>query len=333
MSWMMREIGEQPAALARVLKRGLRQFRQLRARLPRDLRLIVLVARGSSDNAALFGRYLLELMTGIPVSLAAPAIHTLYHANLRLKDALVIGVSQSGEGVDINLVLENCRRNGAVTIGITNELKSSMASMVDELFCTSVGRERSVAATKTYTAQLLSFYVLARALAGETSRLALERIPQLAEESLSLRPIVEELVDRYRFMRHCVVVSRGLNYANACEFAIKLTETSYFLHGPVAVIERDFPAFIFAPPGRALADLRKLIIKLQALQSETLVFSSEASVLKLARKSIKFPHRIDEMLSPIPYIIPAQIFAALLAEARGLDPDHPRSLSKITKTI
>jgi glutamine---fructose-6-phosphate transaminase (isomerizing) len=343
MSWMIHEIGEQPAALAQILKRGEAQFKRLQAALPSDLRLIVLVARGSSDNAALFGRYLLELTTGIPVSLAAPSVHTIYHKQLKLKDALVIGVSQSGESTDINLVLENCRRGGAFTIGVTNEQRASMAGVVDELFWTGVGRERSVAATKTYTAQLMAFYILARALSPAAAKIPVEEIPELADKALSLQKNIAELVDRYRFMRYCVVIARGLNYANAFEFAIKLTETSYlvakpysaadFLHGPVAVVERDFPALIFAPPGRAFADLRKLIVRLKALQSDTLVISSEPSVLKLARKVIRFPRAINEMISPIPYIIPAQIFAALLAEARGLDPDKPRSLAKVTQTI
>src|SRR5438093_973855 len=124
MSWMIREISEQPTALARILKQGAMQLKDLRAGLTADPRLIVLVARGSSDNAALFGRYLLELTTGIPVSLAAPSIHTLYHKKLRLKETLVIGVSQSGESTDINLVLENCKRAGAFTVGITNEQQS-----------------------------------------------------------------------------------------------------------------------------------------------------------------------------------------------------------------
>lgn len=343
MSWMLKEIGEQPAVLARILKRGSAQFKRLRAALPADLRLIVLVARGSSDNAALFGRYLIELTTGIPVSLAAPAIHTLYKKRLNLKNALVIGVSQSGEGADINLVLENCRRSGAITIGITNEQQSTMASVVDELFWTGAGRERSVAATKTYTAQLMAFYIVARALSEAAGKIEIEKIPELADRSLKLQTELATLVERYLFMRYCVIVARGLNYANAFEFAIKLTETSYlvakpysaadFLHGPLAVIERDFPAFVFAPPGPAFASLRKLMQRLQALQSETLVISSEASILKFARRGIKIPARIDELISPIPYIVPAQLFSALLANARGLDPDKPRSLTKVTRTV
>ncbi|MEW6733843.1 MAG: SIS domain-containing protein [Acidobacteriota bacterium] len=340
---MLQEIKEQPAALARILQRGQTELKNWRAILPSNPQLIILVARGSSDNAALFGRYLLELSTGIPVSLAAPSIHTLYRKRLRLQNTLVIGVSQSGEGKDINIVLESCRRSGACTLGITNERNSTMASLVDALFWTGVGRERSVAATKTYTAQLMAFYILARVLSPTTTQIPIEDIPELTAAALKLEPEIDSLVERYRFMRHCVVVARGLNYANACEFAIKLMETSYlvakpyssadFLHGPVAVIERDFPAFVFAPRGRTLADMGKLIKRLRELQSETLVISSEASICRLASKSIRLPKRIDELLSPIPYVIPAQLFAALLAERRGLDPDNPRSLTKITQTV
>src|SRR3954463_1892705 len=169
MSLMLDEIAEQPAALRRTIE----QERDKVARIGQTLRqreidLIVLVARGSSDNAALFGRYLLEITTGIPVSLSAPSVYTLYQAKLKLKRALVIGVSQSGEGEDINRVLENARAAGAYTVGITNEAQSSMASIVDETLLMHGGRERSVAATKTYTGQMLLFYMLAASLAGDS---------------------------------------------------------------------------------------------------------------------------------------------------------------------
>src|SRR5215207_3769680 len=164
MSLMLQEIAEQPAALERTIAEERGKIAKLGNLLKaRDIHLIVLVARGSSDNAALFGRYLLEITTGIPVSLSAPSVHTLYQAKLNLQHALVIGVSQSGEGEDINLVLENARQCGAYTVGITNEASSSMAGLVDETLVMHGGRERSVAATKTFTGQLLHFHLLAAA--------------------------------------------------------------------------------------------------------------------------------------------------------------------------
>src|ERR1051325_5415184 len=145
---MLKEIGEQPAALEKTIAEERRKIEKLAQTLHgREIDLIVLVARGSSDNAALFGRYLIEIATGIPVSLAAPSVHTLYQAKLNLQHALVVGVSQSGAGEDINLVLENARACGAYTVGITNEPESPMASIVDETLLMHGGRERSVAAT------------------------------------------------------------------------------------------------------------------------------------------------------------------------------------------
>lgn len=342
MSLMLSEIEQQPTAIERTIKRESKKIERFAAHLrEKRPRLIVLVARGSSDNAALFGRYILELTTGIPVSLSAPAVHTIYKARLDLRDALVIGVSQSGEGVDINLTLENAKRSGATTLAITNEAESTMAKLADETFLIHAGRERSVAATKTYTGQLLIFHLLARAI-GQ-SRMEIERLPELAAKTLMLKSDVAAMVERYAFMEQCVVVGRGLNYANAYEFAIKLMETCYvvaerfsgadFLHGPIAMVDSGFPVFIFAPPGPTLAGAKELLTKLHGIGAETIAISSEASALKMASRGIKIPQRINELLSPIPYIIPAQLFAALLAEAKGLTPDKPRSLSKVTKTV
>ncbi|HSE97838.1 MAG TPA: SIS domain-containing protein [Blastocatellia bacterium] len=344
MSLMLTEIEQQPAALERTLRReGRRIARFAQSFRKQRPRLIVLVARGSSDNAALFGRYLLEISTGIPVSLAAPAVHTLYRARLDLKDTLVIGISQSGEGLDINMVLENSKRAGATTLAITNESGSTMARAADETFLIHAGRERSVAATKTYTGQLMVFYLLASALNGDRQFADVERLPEYAALTLRMRPQIDGIVERYVFMDHAVVVGRGLNYANAFEFAIKLMETCYivaerfssadFLHGPIAMIESGFPAFLFAPPGKTLAGMRDLLGKLTRLGAETVVISSERTVLRSATRALEIPERISEMLSPIPYIIPAQLFAALLAKAKGLSPDRPRSLAKVTQTV
>jgi glucosamine--fructose-6-phosphate aminotransferase (isomerizing) len=180
MSLMLAEIAEQPAALERTIAEERAKIAKLGNVLKtRDIDLIVLVARGSSDNAALFGRYLLEITTGIPVSLSAPSVHTIYNAELRLDHALVVGVSQSGEGEDINRVLENARRSGAYTVGITNEPRSSMTSLVDETLLTHGGRERSVAATKTFTGQMLLFYMLPPSWPGTRRRFHMKQFRSL----------------------------------------------------------------------------------------------------------------------------------------------------------
>ncbi|HEV7377957.1 MAG TPA: SIS domain-containing protein [Pyrinomonadaceae bacterium] len=341
---MLQEIAEQPAALQKTIQEERSKVARLGAFLKeRDVDLIVLVARGSSDNAALFGRYLLEVTTGIPVSLAAPSVHTVYNARLKLSRALVIGVSQSGEGEDINRVLENARACGAYTVGITNEASSSMTKLVDETLLMHGGRERSVAATKTYTGQMLLFYMLASALSDGNTAPAYEAIPEHAALALEQQGAIRELVERYVFMENCVVVGRGLIYANAYELALKLMETCYvvaerfssadFLHGPLAMVERHFPVILFAPPGAMLDGVKELLERLRELRAETLVITSDEEAARASTRAIMLPGQLSEFLAPIPYIIPAQLFAALLADAKGLDADAPRSLSKVTRTL
>jgi glutamine---fructose-6-phosphate transaminase (isomerizing) len=344
LSLMLEEIAEQPAALKRTIESEREKIGGLaRSLADRDIDLIVLVARGSSDNAALFGRYLLEITTGIPVSLSAPSVHTIYRAKLNLKHALVIGVSQSGEGEDINRVLENARDCGAFTIGITNEPASSMVKLVDETLLMHGGREQSVAATKTFTGQMMLFYMMAAALSRNGQSIDYQKIPDFAARALEQKTAIIELVQRYVFMENCVVVGRGLAYANAYEFALKLMETCYvvaerfsaadFLHGPVAMIERHFPVILFAPPGAMLRDTKDLLSRLQELRADTLAITADLDAAAMCSRAIIMPREIDEFLAPIPYIIPAQLFAALLAEAKGLNPDQPRSLSKVTRTL
>lgn len=342
MSLMLQEITEQPVVLERTIQAERAKIEKLGDFLKkREIDLIVLVARGSSDNASLFGRYLLEITTEIPVSLSAPSVFTLYNAKLNLKRALVIGVSQSGEGVDINQVLESAKKSGAFTIGITNEAESSMAKIADEILLIHAGREKSVAATKTYTGQMLHFYMLASVLAKK--KIEYEKIPHYAAQVLQLRSEVQELVERYVFMENCVVVGRGLNYGNSYELALKLMETCYvvaerfssadFFHGPLAIIERRFPVILFAPKGVTVQSNIDLLERLQELNADSLAITNDNEIGNLSSRRLKMPEEIDEFLSPIPFIIPAQLFAALLAKEKGLDADAPRSLSKVTKTI
>ena len=339
---MLEEIAEQPAVLERTIKAESGKVKNLGAFLrKKDIDLIVLTARGSSDNAALFGRYLFEITCGIPVSLTAPSVFTLYDAKLNLKRALVIGVSQSGEGTDINTVLEKAKDSGAFTLGITNEAGSTMAEIADEVLLIHAGREKSVAATKTYTGQMLHFYLLAAALTE--NKIEIEKIPRFAQKALDLRPEIEKLVERYLFMENCVVVGRGLNYGNAYELALKLMETCYvvaerfssadFFHGPLAIVERRFPVILFAPAGKTKKGSIDLLKQLKELHADSFSITQDKEIAALSSRSLLMPEEIDEFLSPIPFIIPAQIFAALLAQAKGINPDAPRSLSKVTKTI
>lgn len=324
MSLMLKEIAEQPSVLERTIKAEAKKINKIGNFLKnRDVDLIVLVARGSSDNAALFGRYLLETICGIPVSLSAPSVYTLYKSKLNLNRALVVGVSQSGEGSDINAVLESAKKFGAFTLGITNNRKSKITFVADETLLIHAGREKSVAATKTYTGQMLHFYLLANALVNKLNQIDLEKNPYFIDEALKLKSAVKEMAERYIFMENCVVVGRGLNYGNSYELALKLMETCYviaerfssadFFHGPLAIVERRFPVIMFAPKGVTKKSNLDLLKRLKALNADRLSITNDKQVSRLSSKSLMMNDEIDEFLSPIPFIIPAQLFAALLS--------------------
>jgi glutamine---fructose-6-phosphate transaminase (isomerizing) len=343
---MLEEIHEQPAALERTLLAEQKAIEELRSLLERRRpKFIMLAARGTSDNAAQFGRYLLEITTGIPVTLAAPSIFTLYRAPFQFEGVLVIAISQSGESTDTNLVLERAKAQGARTIGITNEASSTLARIAEHTFLVHAGREKSVAATKTYTGQLLMLYMIAYALGAQIALDDLARLPDWTCQALNLQPEIARRAERYRFMDHALVIGRGLNYSNAFEFALKLMETCYvvaerfssadLLHGPIAMVEASFPAFLFTPSGVTWQGMREMLEKLNHLKAETLVITDQNNpeAVTMNQRAVVVPAMLDEIFTPIPYIVPAQLFAACLADQKGLDPDRPRTLSKVTRTL
>jgi glutamine---fructose-6-phosphate transaminase (isomerizing) len=346
MSKMLEETRQQPEALARTLDEGSSSLKLLRRRFERRRpRLVILVARGTSDNAAQFGRYLIEITTQIPVSLAAPSVVTLYRSALDLTDALVVGISQSGESTDTNAVLDEARRRGALTLGITNEHASAMAGICEYALFARAGREESIAATKTYSCQLMALYLLACALGGRVDSEALRGLPDLVERALHLEDSLTEIAAQYSSMTRAVTVGRGLNYANALEFGLKLMETCYvvaerfsaadLMHGPIAMVERAFPVFVFAPAGVTWPSISDVLDRVRELSAQTLLITDGANTEAVARGSrvVQLPGAMEELYTPIPYIVPAQLFAAHLSALKGLDPDRPRTLQKVTLTM
>jgi glucosamine--fructose-6-phosphate aminotransferase (isomerizing) len=341
---MLREIREQPAVVAGLLGVAPREsadlIRDLRRRPPVG---VVIAARGTSDNAAVYGKYLIETTLGVPVSLAAPSIATLYRRSMRVRNHLVMGLSQSGESTDIVEFIESCRRAGAITLGITNDTGSALARAVDHALALHAGRERSVAATKTYVAQLGLLAILAEAWSGDRAlSRRLEHLPRLIARALQTEGIVRAGALRYRYMRECMVTGRGFNYATAREAALKLEETCSVVaealsaadlqHGPIAAVERDFPVLLFAFSGRTMAHLRALAFRLRRRGAELMIVTNNRSALACATVSVYLSFAVDEILSPIPAIVPGQLFAYYLSVARGLNPDRPRGLRKITQT-
>jgi glutamine---fructose-6-phosphate transaminase (isomerizing) len=345
MSQVEKEIREQPEVLARLLREGREAAERIAARIQeRAPRYVVIAARGSSDNAARYAQYLFGAHNRLPVCLATPSLFTLYEAGPSLAGALVVGVSQSGRSPDIVAVLEAARRDGSLAVAITNEPESPLARAAEHVLPLGAGPERAVAATKTYTASLGALALLSAALEANAARFQdLERLPALLRATLDENASLDDKVARYRYAEQFVVVGRGFNYSTAFEVALKMKETSYLvaepyspadlLHGPVAMIDRGFPALVIAPSGRVLPDLAALMGTLAERHAELVAISDDDGVLGRARVGLRLPGGVPEWLSPLVAVVPGQLWAAALARSRGLDPDRPRGLSKVTETL
>jgi len=344
MSHVEEEIREQPQALERLLKNGREAAEEVAARVRAFApRYVVFAARGSSDNAARYAQYLFGIRNRLPVCMATPSLFTCYEAAPSLAGALVVGVSQSGQSPDIVAVVESGRRQGALTLTITNRPGSPLALAADHTLPLLAGEERAVAATKTYTSELCALAMLSAALEGGEPRWdELSRAPGLVQQAIGLNSALDDKVARYRYAEHFVVLGRGFNYSTAFEVALKMKETSYLvaepyspadlLHGPMAMIDRGFPALLVAPSGRVLSDMAELAGQLERRAAELVAISDDPAILGRARTSLPLPTGMPEWVSPMVAVVPGQLFAVALARTRGLDPDQPRGLSKVTET-
>lgn len=341
---LYQEIHEQPQVLSRLLEHEAESVQRLAAEMQRrQVDYVMIAARGTSDNAGRYAQYLLGAANRLVVALATPSLYSIYKQPPRLGNALVLGISQSGKSPDIVAVLREARRQKALTAAITNQADSDLAQEADHVICLQAGVEKAIAATKTYTSELLAIAMLSASLSREAEHLAaLERIPAVIEETLGVQAQIAQIVQRYRFMRDCVVIGRGYNYATAFEIALKMKELTYtfieayssadFLHGPLAVIEHGFPAIVIAPTGAMLAEMQQFISTLKQRDAEVLAISDDPTTLDLADVPLRLPVTVPEWLSPITAIIPGQLLAMQLAYIRNYDPDHPRGLRKVTET-
>jgi glucosamine--fructose-6-phosphate aminotransferase (isomerizing) len=341
-SYLEQEIASQPALIAALIERERSHVAAICAGLP-PFDYALIAARGSSDHAALYAKYAWAALDGRRVALAAPSLYTLYNAPPRMAGALVVGASQSGQSPDIVAVLAEAQRQGRPTLAITNDAASPLAAVADAVIELGVGPERSVAATKTYTAELAIMAAIAATLSGSPQRLAeLRRLPDALAETLALAEAAAQRAERYRSLDRIVVIGRGYNYATAFELALKLKELTYtlaipyssadFRHGPIAAADRGDAALLVMPSGQTYDDLLALAHELQAMGLELLVISDAAEALALAATPLPLPAGVPEWLSPIVAALPGQALALRLALSKGLDPDTPRTIQKVTRT-
>jgi glutamine---fructose-6-phosphate transaminase (isomerizing) len=334
---MSAEMAEQPERLRELIGRTDAITAAVQAVAPRPLRGISLVARGSSDHAAIYGRYLLEQATGKPVSLAAPSLYTLYGVRGDYAGQLAIAISQSGRTPEIVTTLSRLCEAGARGLAITNDGTSEIAQAAREVLELGVGEERAVPATKTVTAQFVSFAQIAQAL-GDTpfSRAELELVPSWVQQVLDDPEPAQIGAEALIGASHLIVVARGFLYGAALETALKIKETCSILadgysaadlrHGPIAAVTRDFPVVAISTPGPAAVDVLELVAEFRRRGARPLLISPDDDA------DIPLPSGVPEALAPIVAVVRGQQVARALALALDLDPDNPPGLSKVTVT-
>ncbi|MEA2677270.1 MAG: hypothetical protein QOJ81_1411 [Chloroflexota bacterium] len=340
------EIHEQPQALARLLDAAPGAYAGVTAALgERRPRFVLIAARGTSDNAALYAQYLFAIRNSLTVALAAPSTVTLYGARPDMRDALVIGISQSGRSPDIVAVLEEARGQGALTVALVNDASSPLAQAADEVIDLQAGPERATAATKSYTNELLAVALLSTALdaASDHETADLARVPGLVAAALTTEDAARAVGAGHAARTHGVVLGRGFAYATAREWSLKLQElaqllvqpysTADFEHGPLALAEPDFAVLAVAPSGVALEGQLEVLTRLRHEFGARLLVVSDVDEALDIDEGLRLPPDVPDWLSPIVEIVPGQLYAYHLTVARGLDPNRPRTIGKITQTM
>ena len=340
---LVSELAQSPAVVERLVRDAPATLRELAGRVEqRGIDAVFLAARGTSDHAATYAQYVLGIRNGLATGLAVPSVQSVYGAHPDVSRALVIGISQSGRSPDVVEVLADAREQGAVTLAITNEPASPLAEAAETVVALEAGPELAVAASKTYIAELAVVALLSDALAGGGAEAELEALPEHIARALETEQDAQHAARELRGLRQCAVIGRGYHYATIREWALKLKEMALvmadpyssadFQHGPLALVGPDTPVFVVASSGPAAEDIRALAARLRdELGADLLVLSDDPETRQLGRRSLAVP-AVPELLSPIVSILPAQLFALHLSIARGVDPEHPRHLSKVTST-
>ena len=339
------EIREQPAVVARLIADGRDSIERVAATLQaRGVDEIVIAARGTSDHAAVYAQYVLGARLAMPVALAAPSLVTLYGVEPKFGRSAVVGISQSGESPDVVAVVAAARRQGAPTIAITNSPDSPLARAADATIDLAAGEERAVAATKTYTAELTAIALLALALGPEDAgaEAFLATLPSAIAAALEVEPAAERIAAARAGIGGAIVLGRGFEYATAREWALKLKElvrlladpysSADFQHGPLALLEPGFPVFALAPSGPPADGQVELLGRLRTDFQVDLVVASDRDDALALGDGLRLPSGVPDWLMPIVSIVPAQLVAYHLARARGIDPDSPRHIRKVTRT-
>jgi glutamine---fructose-6-phosphate transaminase (isomerizing) len=344
-TFMRSEILAQPAALAATIDALLPRIAEVAALASRS-RQVLFFARGTSDNAAVYGSYLIQTAGGRLASLGSPSVATAYHSRIDLSGVLAVALSQSGRTREIVETLQWARDCGAQTVAVTNSAGSPLTELADVALVTEAGVERAVPATKTFTCQLAALAVLSIGLGAQLDVDELRRLPSAIDDLLVKASApgygVDEIVAELTEIDGLVVSARGLAYSAALELALKIKEACYLhamgisyadlQHGPIAVVDATTPAVVMAADsGPTLAAAVGLAKRVTEAGARAYAIGGGSALAAVSSRALAGPS-LPEWLAPIGLIVPGQLLTEALSRRLGIDPDNPRGLSKVTQT-
>lgn len=341
---LISEIKEQPKVIHQLIEKETSNIQSIAEKVNGKFKYILIAARGTSDNAARYAQYVLGAFNRIQVALATPSLFTIYDSPPDLSEALVLGISQSGQSPDIISVLEEAKKQNRPTLCITNNPKSPLAATSDFVITLHAGSEKAVAATKTYTSSLISIALFSTALAKDNNRLnEISQLPEILNQVIHESLGVIGSAERYRYIDSCVVIGRGFNYCTAYEIALKVKELSRvvtvpyssadFKHGPIAIVRPGIPIIVISHSGPMGEHIDQFSNHLLELGAEIIAITDQPPLLKKSKVGFNIVRGIPEWLSPISNILPGQLLARQLAIEKNLNLDQPEGLSKVTETF
>ena len=342
MTNMWKDIHEQPESMEKCYQNNISKITKLAQEIRnKNIRMIYIAARGSSEHAGIYAQHIMQLETGIPAAIALPSIFTIYGKSICLENTLVLGISQSGQAEDVIQVIKEANRQKAMTVSITSYPDSPLARESRcSLFCEA---DQAIPATKTFmtTMQILA-WITAEWAQNQGLCLDLKTLPQKIRETVEINEDVSREIQRFRFLQECFILARGVNFAAAVESELKMQETTYirarayaisdFQHGPISMVEKGCPIFFLAPKGQSKPNAAEMIDRMIRRDADLAIISNDAQLLGKGTSAFRIPDTDNDMLSPFYNVTVMQMIACQIALLKGLDPDKPRGMNKIIIT-
>lgn len=339
---MQQELYSEPDVIRSAIAENEGMVKQIaKAVKERGIKNITIIGRGTSDNAGLCFKYMTEILSGIPVGTAHPSVTTMYNGHVDYGTHLVVAISQSGKSVDTLAVLDNANKKGGLTVAVTNDPMSPLAKAAKYHLYLAAGEEKSVAATKTYASELVVLYMLSIALSGKKLMHLIYELPDKVNEILNLIPKIRSVAEATRKENNFIVLSRGPMQGVGKELALKLAECCYsfahfysvtdFMHGPLALLEEGVNVILLAPNGECSGNYIDIATRAKVLGASVYAFSDIPEVLNISNVSVKMPEA-DYITATLTYAMAIHLFCLNLSIEKGLNPDAPRNLKKVTIT-